>query len=74
MFSFSPTEDRFDNWVTWAQRGSCQASGVFIVPGRQITAQGSDPRGVAPMRPFKVQLFDESVQKPRFPRKSKVLR
>ena len=48
--------------------------GFLFVPGRQITAQGSDPWGDAPMRPFKVQLSDESVQKPRFPRKSQILR
>lgn len=30
VFSFSPTEVWFANWVTWPQRGSCQASGVFI--------------------------------------------
>lgn len=43
--------------------------GFLFVPGRQITAQGSDPRGDAPVRAFKVQLSDESVQKPLFPRK-----
>lgn len=35
--------------------------GFLFVPGHQITAQGSDPWGDAPMRPLKVQLSDESV-------------
>lgn len=48
--------------------------GVLFVPGRQITAQSSDPGGDAPVRPFKVQLSDESVQKPHFSRKSQVPR
>lgn len=48
--------------------------GFLFVPGCQITAQGSDPQGDAPMRPFKVQLSDESVQKPHFYRKSQVLK
>lgn len=43
--------------------------GFLFVPGRQITAQSSDPQGDAPTRLFKVQLSDESVQKPHFPRK-----
>lgn len=48
--------------------------GFLFVPGRRITAKGNDPLGNAPMRPFEVQLSDESVQKPCIPRKSQVLR
>lgn len=48
--------------------------GFLFVPGCQITAKGSDPPGDAPMRPFEVQLPDESVQKPCIPRKPQVLR
>lgn len=38
--------------------------GFLFVPGCQITAKGCDPLGNAPMRPFEVQLSNESVQKP----------
>lgn len=48
--------------------------GFLFVPGRQITAQGSDPRVDAPMSPYNKQLSDESVRKPHFSRKSQVLR
>ena len=48
--------------------------GFLFVPGHQIMARGSEPLGDAPMRPFEVQLSAESVQKPHFPIKSRVLR
>lgn len=47
--------------------------GFLFVPGHQITGQGSDPRGDAPMSLFKLQLSDESIQKTYFPRNSQVL-
>lgn len=48
--------------------------GFLFVPGCQLTVQGSDLWGGAPERPFKVQLPDESGQKPHFPRKPQVVR
>lgn len=40
--------------------------GFLCTPGRRITAQRTDPLGDAPKRLLKVQLSDESDQKPHF--------
>lgn len=60
--------------LLWLNEEVVKLQGFLYVPGHQITVQVSDPRGDAPMSPFKVQLSDESVQKPHLPRKSQVLR
>lgn len=47
-FHFPQLRNGFTNWVTWAQQGSCQASGVFICAWLSNHSQGQWPSGQRP--------------------------